>query len=83
MMVFDSSNLCTSILQCLVNVLKSLVDWEKARRESKEQDNLDDVSDRESSEMNKMDDVPRNFEKAKAHKSSLEAAISEASHSHY
>lgn len=81
MMVFDSSNLCTSILQCLVNVLKSLVDWEKARKESKEQNNLDGVSDRESLEMKK-EDVPSNFEKAKAHKSSLEAAISEASYPH-
>ncbi|KAL3744597.1 hypothetical protein ACJRO7_013808 [Eucalyptus globulus] len=66
-----------SSLQCLVNVLKSLVDWEKAHKESKGQNIHDDASYRESLEMNKKEDVPSNFEKAKAHKSSLEAAVSE------
>ncbi|XAR51125.1 hypothetical protein NMG60_11005668 [Bertholletia excelsa] len=72
----------TSSLQCLVNVLKSLVDWEKSRREfekqrkgkqSLEMENLM----RESDEAKIREDLSNNFEKAKAHKSTMEAAISE------
>ncbi|XP_019057827.1 PREDICTED: brefeldin A-inhibited guanine nucleotide-exchange protein 5 isoform X1 [Tarenaya hassleriana] len=69
-----------SSLQCLVNVLKSLVDWEKLRRERENktrQANEDSGPAGEPIEAKSGDDVPSNFEKAKAHKSTMEAAISE------
>lgn len=71
-----------SSLQCLVSMLKSLVDWEKSRRESDKQrkDSLsleEEVSARESDETKGREDLPNNFEKLKAHKSTMEAAISE------
>lgn len=69
-----------SSLQCLVNVLKSLVDWEKSQRkldkESNNTTSLDEVSTRESIEVKGGEDTS-NFEKAKAHKSTMEAVISE------
>ncbi|XP_047330350.1 brefeldin A-inhibited guanine nucleotide-exchange protein 5-like isoform X2 [Impatiens glandulifera] len=71
----------SSSLQCLVNVLKSLVDWEKSLRESpkqaKGQHSYEELSSTESSEADIKEDSPNNFEKAKAHKSTLQAAISE------
>ncbi|PWA80365.1 sec7 domain-containing protein [Artemisia annua] len=69
-----------SSLQCLVNVLKSLVDWEKLRRDAKlnkvKQSIHEDVPLEDSEEMNSNDEA-NNFEKAKAQKSTMEAAISE------
>nr|XP_043623310.1 brefeldin A-inhibited guanine nucleotide-exchange protein 5-like [Erigeron canadensis] len=61
-----------SSLQCLVSVLKSLVDWEKLRRESKLNEDLKAIKEDSSAA-----ESQGNFEKAKAHKSTLEAAISE------
>ncbi|EXC13619.1 Brefeldin A-inhibited guanine nucleotide-exchange protein 1 [Morus notabilis] len=71
-----------SSLQCLVNVLKSLVDWEKSRREYESrsksiQSSAGEASVGESGEIKNRDDLTSNFEKAKAHKSTMEAAISE------
>ncbi|THG19477.1 hypothetical protein TEA_007202 [Camellia sinensis var. sinensis] len=71
-----------SSLQCLVNVLKSLVDWEKTRRalekQSKGNQSFEgEVSAREFDEIKIREDLPNNFEKVKAHKSTMEAAISE------
>uniref|UniRef100_A0A5B6ZVK9 Putative brefeldin A-inhibited guanine nucleotide-exchange protein 5 n=1 Tax=Davidia involucrata TaxID=16924 RepID=A0A5B6ZVK9_DAVIN len=71
-----------SSLQCLVNVLKSLVDWEKSLREFEKQSKgkksfEEEVSARESDEIRSREDLPSNFEKVKAHKSTMEAAISE------
>ncbi|KAI4335137.1 hypothetical protein L6164_013811 [Bauhinia variegata] len=69
-----------SSLQCLVNVLKSLVDWENSLRESEKlrKSNLHEgVSARDSVEIRSREDVTSDFEKAKAHKSTLEAAIVE------
>lgn len=68
--------------QCLVNVLKSLVDWEKSHREPNKksrssQSDDGDASARESVEVKNKEDVTSNFEKAKAHKSTLEASIAE------
>lgn len=65
-----------------MNVLKSLVDWEMSRGESynqsKNAQSLEgDASDRESVDVKSRQDMTTNFEKAKAHKSTLEAAISE------
>lgn len=65
-----------------MNVLKSLVDWEMSRGESYNQStnaqSLEgDASDRESVDVKSRQDMTTNFEKAKAHKSTLEAAISE------
>ncbi|KAL2555467.1 HOPM interactor 7 [Forsythia ovata] len=70
-----------SSLQCLVNVLKSLVDWENSQRESKKlnkgEQSFQEPSTRELSESKIREDSPSNFEKLKAHKSTIEAAISE------
>lgn len=63
-----------------MNVLKSLVDWEKLRREAKQntdkQSVHEDVSDLESKPDNSNGSA-NNFEKVKAQKSTMEAAISE------
>lgn len=61
-----------SSLQCLVSVLKSLVDWEKLRRESKQNEDHKSVEEDSSAA-----ESQGNFEKVKAHKSTMEAAISE------
>ncbi|PIA33203.1 hypothetical protein AQUCO_04200152v1 [Aquilegia coerulea] len=71
-----------SSLQCLVNVLKSLVDWENSRREFEKQNGNtqftdEDVSTRESNDLRNREEGPSNFEKVKAHKSTIEAAVSE------
>lgn len=65
-----------------MNVLKSLVDWEKSRLHSEKQSLSVHSSEEESSgnenlEVKSREDVTGNFEKAKAHKSTVEAAISE------
>ncbi|CAN1217020.1 Brefeldin A-inhibited guanine nucleotide-exchange protein 5 [Linum perenne] len=69
-----------SSLQCLVNVLKSLFDWEKASREYKKSKNVqasqEDLSDGDSIDIRNKEEA-NDFEKAKAHKSTMEAAISE------
>ncbi|XP_021277449.1 brefeldin A-inhibited guanine nucleotide-exchange protein 5 [Herrania umbratica] len=79
--VTQTTSIKGSSLQCLVNVLKSLVDWEKSRRqpERKRGRNLspEEDSTRESVEIKSREDVTSNFEKAKAHKSTMESAISE------
>lgn len=65
--------------QCLVNVLKSLVEWEKSHRELDKNGKSSQSTEGEASEsveVNK-ENVTINFEKAKAHKSTLEAVISE------
>ncbi|KAI3719333.1 hypothetical protein L6452_20230 [Arctium lappa] len=67
-----------SSLQCLVSVLKSLVDWEKLRRESKQSKDQSSIEEDSSAvESQGRSDVANNFEKVKAHKSTMEAAISE------
>ncbi|XP_059277441.1 brefeldin A-inhibited guanine nucleotide-exchange protein 5 [Lycium ferocissimum] len=68
-----------SSLQCLVNVLKSLVEWEKCWTESERLSKRNQSSEEETlkGDPDKMDDLPSNFEKLKAHKSTIEAAISE------
>lgn len=71
-----------SSLQCLVNVLKSLVDWEKSRRQSEKQSKSGNFSDEEVSakdltEIESREAASSDFEKAKAHKSTMEAAIAQ------
>ncbi|XP_019198456.1 PREDICTED: brefeldin A-inhibited guanine nucleotide-exchange protein 5 [Ipomoea nil] len=70
-----------SSLQCLVNVLKSLVDWEKNQREADRvnegKQSSGEGSNREPNDIRSREDVPTDFEKLKAHKSTIEAAISE------
>ncbi|KAL0926627.1 hypothetical protein M5K25_002866 [Dendrobium thyrsiflorum] len=71
-----------SSLQCLVSVLKSLVDWEKLRESEKHGKVVrsleEDVSVHEPyDEPTNREDGVNQFEKAKVHKSTLEAAISE------
>lgn len=64
MIIFHSS------MQCLVNVLKSLIEWEKSQQEARKQASsqlLEEVSQRDSVEMNR-DNEPGN---------TMEAAISE------
>lgn len=63
-------------------MLKSLVDWEKKYHASHKQNTSsqsigEDASVREPMEVKNKDDVQSNFEKAKAHKSTTEAAIAE------
>ncbi|KAK4380782.1 Brefeldin A-inhibited guanine nucleotide-exchange protein 5 [Sesamum angolense] len=70
----------TSSLQGLVNVLKSLVIWEKSHRESKKQNQGKEsleVDDSLRDESNSKEDSLSNFEKLKAHKSTIEDVISE------
>lgn len=66
----------SSSLQCLVNLIKSLIDWETARRESQKQ-SKSKLTVEESNEIKIREDSANDFEKVKAHKSTLEAAISE------
>ncbi|XP_073128744.1 brefeldin A-inhibited guanine nucleotide-exchange protein 5 [Henckelia pumila] len=72
----------TSSLQGLVNVLKSLVDWEKSHKELEKQNKgkesfEETVSSRDSDEYKSREDSVSNFEKLKAHKSTIEAVIFE------
>jgi len=62
-----------------VSVLKSLVDWEQSHRELEKLKNnqQEGISAGDSSEIRSREDVTSDFEKAKAHKSTLEAAIAE------
>lgn len=68
-----------------MSVLKSLVDWEKLKRESDKHNNIirsleEEVSGRDVASINEQknaDDGLNQFEKAKAHKSTMEAAILE------
>lgn len=64
-----------------MNVLKSLVDWEQSHRELEKLKNNQQkgISAEDSFEIRSRDDVTSDFEKAKAHKSTLEAAIAEVS----
>ncbi|KAK2645141.1 hypothetical protein Ddye_020336 [Dipteronia dyeriana] len=78
--VAQTTSVRGSSLQCLVNVLKSLVDWDISRREYEKKSNqslAEEVNAKESAEEKSRDDMPDNFEKAKAHKSTMEAVISE------
>ncbi|XP_022146951.1 brefeldin A-inhibited guanine nucleotide-exchange protein 5 isoform X2 [Momordica charantia] len=80
--VSQTTSIKGSSLQCLVNVLKSLVDWEKSRLQSdKQSENVrsleEESSGYENLEIKSREDLTSNFEKAKAHKSTVEAAISE------
>ncbi|KAK9274482.1 hypothetical protein L1049_021730 [Liquidambar formosana] len=80
--VSQTTSVKGSSLQCLVSVLKSLVDWEKSCRESEQRSKSvqsleEEVSGREAVDIKSREDGPNNFEKAKAHKSTMEAAISE------
>ncbi|CAH9138892.1 unnamed protein product [Cuscuta epithymum] len=69
-----------SSLQCLVSVLKSLAEWEKQRREAGRA-NKGKQSSGEGMNKEPIDirgrEEPTDFEKLKAHKSTIEAAISE------
>ncbi|KAL8204443.1 hypothetical protein R6Q57_010066 [Mikania cordata] len=76
----QTGNVKGSSLQCLVNVLKSLVEWEKLRREAKQNIDKQSIHEEVSSVDSKEDNnngLANNFEKVKAQKSTIEAAISE------
>ncbi|CAL5072120.1 unnamed protein product [Urochloa decumbens] len=72
-----------SSLQCLVSILKSLADWEQLRRDFSKQGSIaesheDDASKSLTTDETKNQEDGRNqFERAKAHKSTMEAAVSE------
>ncbi|KAL2937664.1 Brefeldin A-inhibited guanine nucleotide-exchange protein 5 [Bienertia sinuspersici] len=71
--------LSLELLQCLVNAVKSLVDWEKSLKESEKQSSPDDeLSGTDSVKVEDKEDIASDFEKAKAHKSTIEAAITQA-----
>jgi guanine nucleotide-exchange factor len=66
-----------------VSILKSLADWEQHRRDSSEQGSTvesheeDGLRSLTTDETKSQDDGLNQFERAKAHKSTMEAAISE------
>lgn len=62
-----------------MNVLKSLVDWEKLCREAKQNKEISIHEDASAgdSEAKNSNDSANNFEKVKTQKSTMEAAISE------
>lgn len=64
-----------------MSVLKSLVDWEQSHRELEKLKNnqQEGISAEDSFETRSREDVTSDFGKAKAHKSTLEAAIAEVS----
>ncbi|CAN6205762.1 unnamed protein product [Urochloa humidicola] len=72
-----------SSLQCLVSILKSLADWEQLRRDSSKQGSTVESHEDDSSrsltpdETKSQEDGRNQFERAKAHKSTMEAAVSE------
>ncbi|GLJ11220.1 hypothetical protein SUGI_0147450 [Cryptomeria japonica] len=81
----QDSSIKSSSLQCLVNVLKSLVEWANAHQVPKEHAIDGSLSEKETSsgssgpndEFRSREDIPSQFEKAKAHKSTMETAIAE------
>ncbi|KAL9687797.1 hypothetical protein QQ045_032204 [Rhodiola kirilowii] len=80
--VAQNNSIKGSALQCLVNVLNSLIDWEKSVKEKRKQSKSSqpigvEVSSMDSADTNNSDDMLGNFEKEKAHKSTLESAILE------
>jgi guanine nucleotide-exchange factor len=62
-----------------VNVIKSLVDWERAQRESqkKKLSSEEEYLVKDYGELKGREELPSNFEKMKAQKSTIEAAVSE------
>lgn len=85
----NHSDIFLACFQCLVSVLKSLVDWERSQRESAELANIGHGSGEESlvretgdGDVKHKDDLASRFEKAKAHKSTMEAAIAEVRGTH-
>ncbi|KAL6580183.1 Brefeldin A-inhibited guanine nucleotide-exchange protein 5 [Orobanche minor] len=78
----QTGSIKTSSLQGLVNVLKSLVVWEKSHRDSDKQNKGKEFSEEEissggSDEVESREYPSSNFEKLKAHKSTIEAVVSE------
>jgi guanine nucleotide-exchange factor len=66
-----------------VSILKSLADWEQRQRDSSKQEGIVQSREEDGSrslttdETKSQDDGRNQFERAKAHKSTMEAAISE------
>jgi guanine nucleotide-exchange factor len=65
-----------------VSILKSLADWEQRQRDSKQESIVqsreeDGSRSLTTDETKSQDDGHNQFERAKAHKSTMEAAISE------
>nr|CAB3454663.1 unnamed protein product [Digitaria exilis] len=72
-----------SSLQCLVSILKSLADWEQLRRDSSKEGSIAESHEEDASrslttdETKSQEDGRNQFERAKAHKSTMEAAVAE------
>lgn len=66
-----------------MSILKSLADWEQRRRDSSKQGSIVESHEEDGSrslttdETKSQDDGRNQFERAKAHKSTMEAAASE------
>lgn len=62
-----------------MHVIKSLVDWEKTQQESqkKKQSCEEENLAKDPGESKDREELPSNFEKMKAQKSTIEAAVSE------
>uniref|UniRef100_A0A0D6QU32 SEC7 domain-containing protein n=1 Tax=Araucaria cunninghamii TaxID=56994 RepID=A0A0D6QU32_ARACU len=81
----QNTSIKASSLQCLVGVLRSLVEWANARQVSNQRAVDWSLSEKETSsgasvptdEVKIREDIPSQFEKAKAHKSTMETAIAE------
>nr|GMC77339.1 brefeldin A-inhibited guanine nucleotide-exchange protein 5 [Ipomoea batatas] len=70
-----------SSLQCLVTMLKSLVDWEKCQRKplrvNRTKQSTEEGFSGISDDIRGREDLPCDFDKLKGHKSTIEAAVSE------
>ncbi|EPS69435.1 hypothetical protein M569_05331, partial [Genlisea aurea] len=78
----QAGSIKTASLQGIVNVLKSLVLWEESRRQLEKHSKAiktsdDEVTSRELDESKSKEGSPSNIEKLKAHKSTIEAVVSE------
>ncbi|XP_019193476.1 PREDICTED: brefeldin A-inhibited guanine nucleotide-exchange protein 5-like [Ipomoea nil] len=70
-----------SSLQCLVTMLKSIVDWEKCQRKplrvNQRKHSIEEGFGGISDDVRGREDLPCDFDKLKGHKSTIEAAVSE------
>ncbi|KAE8714059.1 Brefeldin A-inhibited guanine nucleotide-exchange protein 5 [Hibiscus syriacus] len=73
--VNQTTSIKGSSLQCLVNILQSLVDWEKSKRQLERNKGGGQFTEEDLSRGS--EDASGNFEKAEAHESTMAAAISE------
>ncbi|KAK8550374.1 hypothetical protein V6N13_118893 [Hibiscus sabdariffa] len=73
--VNQTTSIRGSSLQCLVNILQSLIDWEKSKRQPERNRGGSRSPDEDLKRGS--EDATGNFEKAESHESTMAAAISE------